>query len=71
MARHHLEKDVLGEEQAVDISGRDQAGDCAGIIFVRGGLHVLVGIPIVHAEHVVFDEGTAFGERGLLTIKAQ
>ena len=50
MARHHLEKDVLGEEPAVDISGRDQAGDCAGIIFVRGGLHVLVGIPIVHAS---------------------
>jgi hypothetical protein len=25
VAQHHLEKDVLGEEQAVDISGRDQA----------------------------------------------
>ncbi|HEY5778814.1 MAG TPA: hypothetical protein VIT00_08755 [Terrimicrobiaceae bacterium] len=25
VAQHHLEKDVLEEEQAVDISGRDQA----------------------------------------------
>jgi hypothetical protein len=25
VAQHHLEKDVLGEGQAVDISGRDQA----------------------------------------------
>ena len=25
VAQHHLEKDVLGDEQGVDISGRDQA----------------------------------------------
>jgi hypothetical protein len=42
--------------------GLDQPQDRAGGLVVARALHLLVGVEVVHADHVVFDEGAPRGE---------
>ena len=60
--QHHLQEHVLRRAAA----GRpkpavDQPRDGAGVLLVRRALHLLVGVEVVHADHVVLDEGAARG----------
>ncbi len=65
-SEHHLEEHVLRKQDAAEEAGVDQPLDRGGVLLIRGALDLLIGVPIVHADHVVFEEGAAFGERGLV-----
>ncbi len=54
--QHHLQEHVLAEQDAVGKAGLDQLGDSPRVLLVGGGLRVLIGIVIVHADHVVYPE---------------
>ena len=40
--------------------------DGVGVLLVAGRLRLLVGIEVVHADHVVFQEGAAIGKAALV-----
>src|SRR5215212_4344881 len=64
--QHHLEEDILGEQDAVAVAHFDEADKGPGILLVRGALGALVGIVIIHADHVVLEERAALGEARLV-----
>ncbi len=63
---HHLEEHVLREQQSVAEARRHQPRDRIGSLIVRRALHLLIGIEVVHADHVVFDECPAGGAGSLV-----
>ena len=59
---HHLQEHVLREQQPVAEARRRPAARWrAAISSSRRALHLLVGIEVVHADHVVLEEGAARG----------
>src|SRR5204862_2200747 len=66
VSEHHLDEDVLRQEDPVEKAQIDQPLDGARIVFIRRALHLLIGIPVVHADHVIFDESAAFGAGSLV-----
>ena len=64
--QHHLEEHVLRQQHPVAEAHIDEGADCAGVLLVGRRLGILVGIVIVHADHVVFEKGAAPGEACLI-----
>ena len=60
--QHHLEEHVLRQEDPVQMPGIGQPQDGPGDLVVAGALHLLVGVEVIHADHVELDEGPAFGD---------
>ena len=62
-----LDEDVLGDEDAARAGPASRRRrDGLGVLLVGGGLGLLVGVEVVHADHVVFEPGAAAGQLGLV-----
>lgn len=64
--QHHLQENIVGKQDAVQISPLHQLDDGFGRFVVTRALDLLIGIEEIHADHVVFDEGTAAGKFSLI-----
>jgi hypothetical protein len=64
--QHHLEKHVLREQDPAGEAGVDQTDDGAGDLIVTRALNLLVGVEVVHADHVELEEDSTSGQRCLV-----
>ena len=55
-------------QHRVEIAVFDQLADGDGVLLVARRLRLLVGIEVVHADHVVFEEGAAVGKAALICV---
>ena len=60
--QHHLEEHVLRHQDRVEVAVVDQTANGDRVLLVAGRLRLLIGVEVVHADHVVLDERAAISE---------
>ena len=66
--QHHLQEYVLRHQHRIQVAVFDQLANRNGVLLVARRLRLLVGVEVVHANHIVFDEGAAIGKAALILV---